>query len=184
MHTYETKSKKERNLLLAVALLLLLLIGGAIFAGVYFLQGDAAADEPPAPSGIIYDDNAQTGGWESLSPEEITNSLNEKVEEGYINISMNTSPVFADGKAQGNLMIVNEAVNRYPQRVVITLADTGEIIYASGAIPVGSKIEADTLDVVLHAGTYPCIAMFHSLDPDTGAILGSAGANINITILN
>ena len=80
------------------------------------------------------------------------------MEEGYINISMNASPVFENGQAEGNLMIVNETVNRYPQQVVITLNDTGETIYIS--------------------------AMFHSLDPDTGAILGSAGANITITIQN
>lgn len=177
-------NKKAREKLPLILFSLVLLICACAMVGAYALNCDAGADVAPAPSGIVYDDNALVGGWESLSPEEITNSLNEKVEEGYINISMNTSPVFADGKAQGNLMIVNETVNRYPQRVVITLADTGEIIYASGAIPVGSKIEADTLDVVLHAGTYPCIATFHSLDPDTGAILGSAGANITITILN
>ena len=79
-------------------------------------------------------------------------------------------------------MIVNESVNRYPQQVVITREDTGETIYTSNAIPVGSKIAADTLDVDLEAGTYDCTAMFHSLDPDTGAVLGSAGANITITI--
>ena len=81
-------------------------------------------------------------------------------------------------------MIVNETVNRYPQQVVITRNDTGETIYTSAAIPVGSKIAADTLDVELEAGTYECTAMFHSLDPDTGAILGSAGANITITVQN
>ena len=112
------------------------------------------------------------------------NLLNQQVEEGYINISMNASPVFENGQAEGNLMIVNETVNRYPQQVVITLNDTGETIYISAAIPVGSKIAADTLDVDLEAGSYDCTAMFHSLDPDTGAILGSAGANITITIQN
>ena len=181
-NTKQSKGSPHKSVFIVLIILLLLCVGVAAF-----MLHQPATDPDPIPSasnGIVYDENALIGGWESLSPEEITNSLNEKVEEGYINISMNTSPVFADGKAQGNLMIVNETVNRYPQRVVITLADTGEIIYASGAIPVGSKIEADTLDVVMHAGTYPCIAMFHSLDPDTGAILGSAGANINITILN
>ena len=116
------------------------------------------------------------------SEEEIVDSLNEKVEDGYINISMNTAPVFADGQSEGNLMIVNESINRYPQQVVITREDNGETIYTSNAIPVGSKIAADTLDVDLEAGTYDCTAMFHSLDPDTGTILGSAGANITITI--
>ena len=131
---------------------------------------------------ITYDDAAEEGGWDSLSEEEIVDSLNKKVEDGYINISMNAAPVFADGQSEGNLMIVNESVNRYPQQVVITREDTGETIYTSNAIPVGSKIAADTLDVDLEAGTYDCTAMFHSLDPDTGAVLGSAGANITITI--
>ena len=79
-------------------------------------------------------------------------------------------------------MIVNETVNRYPQQVVITRNDNGETIYTSAAIPVGSKIAADTLDVELEAGRYVCTAMFHSLDPETGAVLGSAGANITITV--
>ena len=91
---------------------------------------------------------------------------------------------FENGQAEGNLMIVNETVNRYPQQVVITRNDTGQTIYTSAAIPVGSKIATDTLDVDLEAGTYECTAMFHSLDPDTGAILGSAGANITITVQN
>ena len=151
---------------------------------VVALTGCQDTTGQPTPTGLVYDDAAIEGGWESLSEEEIVDSLNEKVEDGYINISMNAAPVFADGQSEGNLMIVNESINRYPQQVTIILADTGETIYTSAAIPVGSKIAADTLDADLEAGTYECTAMFHSLDPDTGAILGSAGANINITIQN
>jgi hypothetical protein len=65
---------------------------------------------------------------------------------------MNTSPNFANGTSAGNLMIVNEAVNRYPQVVEITRNDTNDVIYKSGAIPVGIKtkfltfgIEAESL---------------------------------------
>lgn len=147
-----------------------------------FLSGCQEQEHTTRNEGITYDDAAVEGGWDSLSEEEIVDSLNKKVEDGYINISMNAAPVFADGQSEGNLMIVNESVNRYPQQVVITREDTGETIYTSNAIPVGSKIAADTLDVDLEAGTYDCTAMFHSLDPDTGAVLGSAGANITITI--
>ena len=148
------------------------------------LSGCQNTASEPTPSGIVYDDAAVEGGWESLSQEEIEANLNQQVEEGYINISMNASPVFENGQTEGNLMIVNETVNRYPQQVVITRNDTGQTIYTSAAIPVGSKIAADTLDVDLDAGSYDCTAMFHSLDPDTGAVLGSAGANITITVQN
>ena len=135
-------------------------------------------------TGIVYDDSAVVGGWNEADTEKIVASLNEKVEEGMINISMNTSPNFNDGTSEGNLMIVNDGVNRYPQVVEITRNDTNELIYKSGAIPVGSKIESAKLNADLDKGTYDCTAMFYNVDPNTGAYLGCAGAIINLTILN
>ena len=138
----------------------------------------------PQKACIVYDDAAIEGGWDNLSPEEIAEKLNEKVAEGMINISMNTAPYFEDGKAEGNVMIVNESINNYPQQVEFIRNDTGEQIFQSKAIPVGSKIERAALDVELPAGTYECTAMFHNLDPVSGEIIGTAGAIITITIKN
>ena len=100
-----------------------------------------------------------------------------------INISMNTSPIFQNGTSTGNLMIVNESINNYPQVVEIVRNDTNESIYKSGAIAVGSKIESAKLDADLDAGTYDCTAMFYNVDPETGAYLGCAGAIITISVL-
>ena len=135
------------------------------------------------PGGIEFDPSATEGGWDEADLDAIRDSLNEKVEEGMINISMNTSPVFSDGESAGSLMIVNEDINRYPISVEITRNDNSEVIYTSKAVPVGSKIEADTLDVDLPAGVYECTAMFFNLDPDTGDKLGSAGVVIELTVL-
>ena len=147
-------------------------------------SNDITADsDAPAP-GIIYDTGAVEGGWETTDPDKIVENLNEKVAEGMINISMNTSPYFADGTASGNLMIVNESINRYPQVVEIRRNDTDELIYKSGAIPVGSKIEKAPLSVDLAAGTYDCTAMFYNVDPNSGAYLGCAGAIVQITVQN
>lgn len=71
-------------------------------------QGTAAE---PTPTGIVYDDAAVEGGWETLSREEIEETLNQQVEKGYINISMNASPVFENGQAEGSLMIVARFVS-------------------------------------------------------------------------
>ena len=133
--------------------------------------------------GIEFDPSATEGGWDEADTDEIIAGLNEKVEEGMINISMNTSPVFADGTSKGSLMIVNEEVNNYPQVVEISRDDTGELIYKSGAIPVGSKIEAAKLSVDLDPGTYKCTALFYNVDPDTGDYLGCAGAVVTVTVL-
>ena len=94
-------------------------------------------------------------------------------------ISPVSGPYFEDGTADGNLMIVNESINNYPQKVQIVRNDTGDQIYESNAIPVGSKIERAKLDAALPAGTYECTAYFHNLDPETGEIIGTAGAIIN-----
>ena len=175
----ETRSK---DITVYAVIFLVLLVGAGIFLAVRLLHKPADAALADSKSGIIYDSSAVEGGWDNLSPEEIEARLNEKVAEGMINISANTAPIFEDAASEGNLMLVNESINNYPQMVQIVRNDTGEQIYESGAIAVGSKIERARLDVVLPAGTYECTAYFHNLDPESGAIIGTAGAIITITI--
>ena len=175
----ETRSK---DITVYAVIFLVLLVGAGIFLAVRLLHKPADAALASSKSGIVYDSSAVEGGWDNLSPEEIEARLNEKVAEGMINISANTAPIFEDGASEGNLMLVNESINNYPQMVQIVRNDTGEQIYQSKAIPVGSKIERAKLDVELPAGTYECTAMFHNLAPETGDIIGTAGAIITITI--
>ena len=177
----ETRSK---DITVYAVIFLVLLVGAGIFLAVKLLHKPADAALADSKSGIIYDSSAIEGGWDNLSPEEIEAALNNKVAEGMINISANTAPIFEDGASEGNLMLVNESINNYPQMVQIIRNDTGEQIYQSNAIPVGSKIEHAKLDVILPAGTYECTAYFSNLDPETGDMIGTAGAIINITIKN
>ena len=181
MHKFEKRDAKSRTLVILAVVGLAAALTLGIFTAVRLIRKPAASKDDPK-TGIVYDSSAVEGGWDNLSPEEIAEKLNEKVAEGMINISMNTAPYFEDGKAEGNVMIVNESINNYPQQVIRN--DTQEVIYQSKAIPVGSKIERAALDVELPAGTYECTAMFHNLDPVSGEIIGTAGAIITITIKN
>ena len=183
MHKFEKRDAKSRTLVILAVVGLAAAITVGIFTAVRLIRKPAQTKDDPK-TGIVYDDAAIEGGWDNLSPEEIAEKLNEKVAEGMINISMNTAPYFEDSTAEGNLMIVNESINNYPQKVQIVRNDTGEQIYESGAIAVGSKIEHAKLDAALPAGTYECTAYFHNLNPETGEIIGTAGAIINITIKN
>ena len=185
------KKKSDKRNKIITAITLTAAVAAAVLGIILLLQScqeqpEPTLQEPDAveATGLELDPNAAEGGWDEADLDAIVESLNEKVDEGMINISMNTSPIFQDGHSAGNLMIVNESINRYPQKVVITRNDTGETIYTSGAIPVGSKIEAAALDVELQAGTYECTAMFHNLDPVTGDSLGYAGAIISITVVS
>ena len=181
MHKFEKRDAKSRTLVILAVVGLAAALSVGIFTAVRMIRKPAASKDDPKTC-IVYDSSAVEGGWDNLSPEEIAEKLNEKVAEGMINISANTAPIFEDGSSEGNLMLVNESINNYPQKVQIVRNDTGEQIYESGAIAVGSKIERARLDVVLPAGTYECTAYFHNLDPESGAIIGTAGAIITITI--
>ena len=184
--TYQDHPKQTKgNIRVVLAVVFLACaIGAGIFLITRLVSKPLSKEEARAQTGIVYDSSAVEGGWDNLSPEEIAEKLNEKVAEGMINISMNTAPYFENGKAEGNVMIVNESINNYPQQVEFIRNDTQEIIYQSKAIPIGSKIERAKLDVELPAGTYECTAMFHNLDPETGNVIGTAGAIITITIKN
>jgi hypothetical protein len=161
-----------------IAVLLLLLLLMSLFV---VLRTGASADDEGGFS-LFWDPDAQEGEVTQKTQEEIQAELNRQVEEGMICISMNSAPVFASGTAKGDLLIVNDKSNRYPQVVYILRQDTGEEIYRSGAIAVGSKIEQAALDVDLAPGTYDCVAYFNNVDPDTGEFLGTAGAEIQITV--
>lgn len=175
----EKKGKKRtRRIILVIVLLLLLLLGG-IFAYRHFV-GVQPNDT------VLLEENieAKLGQLEDKSNEEIEAALNEVVEEGTVCISINMNPVFSSGKAEGTLKIENGPMNLYNQRVVITLAETGEEIYHSGLMPVDSHIQTDKLDVELEAGEYDAIATFHAYDVETDAEIGAAIAQIRISVLS
>ncbi len=181
----DSKSNQTKNIVLVV-----LLVAAIVVAVIFLLRGceskplnEIDADTSDKSTGIVYDSSAVVGGWDEADVDKIVDSLNEKVEEGMINISMNTTPTFSDGTSAGNVMIVNEGVNNYPQVVEIVRNDSNETIYKSGAIPVGSKIETAKLSVDLPAGTYDCTALFYNVSPETGEYLGCAGAVITVTVL-
>ena len=173
----EKKKKSKKKYLLL--LLLLLLIPTIWLVKDAFIGGDIPISIP----GINWDDNQGIGDLTGKSKEEIVAALNEKVAEGMINISMNTNPIFETGTSLGTLMITNSASNRYPQLIEIFTKDDSTLVY-SGAVDIGNKVEKSKLLVDLPKGEYECIAYFSAINPETGEKLGTAGANIKITVLN
>ena len=174
----QTKEKKKKSKKKYLLLLLLLLLIPTIWLFKGFIGGDI-----PSIPGINWDKNQSLGDLTGKSKEEIVAALNEKVAEGMINISMNTNPIFESGTSMGTLMITNSASNRYPQLIEIYTKDDNTLVY-SGAVDIGNKVEKSKLLVDLPKGDYECVAYFSAINPETGEKLGTAGANIKITVLN
>ena len=162
------KKSKKKPLIIAAACLLLLVIGGA-----------SAKDDP-----LALDDNATMGILPGIDIAERQAQLQEQLDEGMIAFSINSSPVFANGGAEGNLMLENPANNAKLLVVEILLNDTQELIYQSKAIPTGAYIENARLDKVLEPGEYQATAYFKAYREDDHSFIGQAGAAIKITVLS
>ena len=161
-------TKKKRMVLIALACLLLLAVGGGIF--LMTREEDAAMDDS-----LQLDDNATMGVLPGIDMKERQAQLQEQLDEGMIAFSINTSPVFATGGSEGNLMLENPANNAKLLVVEIYIDATQEMVYQSKAIPTGAYIENARLDKVLEPGEYPATAYFKAYREEDHSFIGQAG---------
>lgn len=174
------KQRKEKKSKKIIVILVVILIALGAVAG-YFLWRNA---QPKETGRFELDEMARDGFFADKSPEDIEALLNQVVAEGMFNISINSNPVFEDGKSEGNLRIENVPNNPYYMQVKITRDDTGEEVYQSKGLKQEQYIENAKLTVPLAKGEYPCTAVFTAVDPETLEEVGTAAAKITIHVLN
>lgn len=111
-----------------------------------------------------------------INKENLEEVLNNMAEEDFVPLGsyeakMSSNWVFADGKsASENAYVENVVANSHDVYFDIMLSDTKERIYASPVLPIGSHLEAITLDKDLDAGTYDCILEYHLVDEEQNTI--------------
>ena len=116
---------------------------------------------------------------------EIQKLLDDKVAEGQFMLNINTRPTFPNGTGKGTLRIENSPQNRYLMIVKIYRYEDrkqGELLYESGAIKPGNKIETARLKVELPKGEYPVIVYFEGYDEKSRDYVGKAGSELSILI--
>lgn len=172
-----TAKKKQKRLLILGTVICLLLVA----AGIGFLL---MSQQGTDGNGLELDDNASMGILPGIDIAQRQAELQQQLDEGMIAFSINASPVFATGSSEGNLMLENPANNAKLLVVEIYMDDTGELIYQSKALPVGSYIENVSLDKVLEPGEYAATAYFKAYREEDGSYIGQAGAAILITVLS
>lgn len=154
----------------------LLLIGG--ITGFFIWKNNKG-------SGYDYDDAARNGIIDARSKEEIQEILNRQVSKGSFNVSMNSNPVFEDGKSEGNLWIENIPNNVGDLQVVIKLKDGKSTkVFETKKIRPNQNIKEAKLDVELKKGTYPAVAHVTATNSKTGKTIGDVDVNLNITVNN
>lgn len=170
------KKKTLRRVIVAAVIILLLSLSALLLWNIYGNSDDTLQDAL----------NAELGQLDGKSKEEIEAELNRIVEEGSMHISMNTKPIFKNGKAKGDLKIENSPANHYGQEIIITVDKTGKEIYRSGLLMPNHHIQTDKLKVNLKKGTYDCTATFVAYDTkleDEPTEIGRLKAEIEIKVL-
>ena len=168
METEEKRAGKQRKGMIFLIVLLLL---AACLAGWSLLRG-----------GFRFDSAAEDGSLDGLTKDQIQELMNNKVDEGMLAISINSTPVFENGKSKGTLRIENAPNNRYNMKVRITMDSDEREIYHSDAIKPAQVIKEDYLDEELKKGTYPCTATFEAYDTKTNEKAGEASAKLKIKV--
>lgn len=165
------KQKKKRRWLLLLLLLLILLGFGGCRAWKYYTVQKPIDDLQKE----LY---AEVGLMPGMTEEEIQARLNQYIQEGYFNASMNGNPKFANGRAAGNVNIENVPGNRYAFTVSIAVKNVdgdaypdaakyiGQTVLTTGLLEPNSFLTQKKLDVALPRGEYVCTATFTVYDKE------------------
>lgn len=188
----EELNKSEKKLRVKAILLIILLF--LVTVGVILVYRKDSG-------GLEKETEAQMGILPGMSEKEVQERLNRRVAESRLNVSINTEPVFADGKSLGNIRIENIPGNNYSFIVTLTVTDTsenegasdyiGQTVMTTGLIAPNSYVAEKALDVNLPRGQYVCTASFKAYsvtEKENGEIetkeAGETGVQIILTVLD
>ena len=116
---------------------------------------------------------------------EIQEQVRENVARGMLRTHMNMIWNFRDGASPShNAVMGNSASNNFPFYFTITLGGTGEVIFTSGLLPLGTVIDNSdiVLGRVLPAGDYDAVVNVHMVDDDGEPVDSNMGFNITLII--
>ena len=149
------KNGKGGKIAFAVCLVVIVVLLGVV---VFLLFRGQDEEEPQRRNVVVNEDNV----------DEVLESLEEGyVPAGYYEVTMNSMWNFESGDVPStNAYVENAQSNANPVYFDVVRTDTGETIYESPIIPVGSHLNEIKLDTVLEAGTYDCILTYHLLDEE------------------
>ena len=177
---FGSSSRKRRFRAMAFILLAICCTAGAA-AGVCLSRQRAA---PASRQGLAYEANVVSGDIPGKTREQRQKELDSVVEEGMLAMSMNVTPF---GKVTGkdcsvNWMIENPSNQGKLIRVEVTLDDTGEKIFETGAIRPGNYLESGPLMASLPAEEYSCTAVFLAYQEESENLIGQAAVKIKLVL--
>lgn len=152
--------------------IIVIIIGIVIIAIVALILLFARQTEPKR-NVVVTPDNVD---------EILSDMKGQATKPGTYEVKMNTTWNFDRGnKASSDAYVENSTANTNAVDFDIVLSETGETIFKSPVIPVGSHLENITLDKALKKGKYACVLTYHLLD-DNGNTTGKLNLNLTINV--
>ncbi|MDR1560413.1 MAG: hypothetical protein LBS84_12110 [Clostridiales bacterium] len=160
----------------------MILASAAILAAVFIgrqLKGEPAVDlqHTAVSAGIpIIDAN---------NLEAVKFSEDEKASKTSFTTHMNTIWNFKSAESPSiDAVVGNSASNNYPFFFDVKLSDTGEVIYNSSLVPVGSNVREILLNRDLPEGEYEAILTYHLVDDENNdtVLASDLGFTIEINV--
>jgi hypothetical protein len=168
----------KKKVLIVVLILVLILIIGALAAIIFNLLKSKETSDDGTPTSrrntVVSMDNK----------DEILADLNNKIAEGLFEVKMNVEWSFEDSSTPSeNAYVANVTSNSNTVYFDVTLDSTGETIYESPYLPVGSELSNIALSSQLAAGTYPCTLTYHLIDDDYNDV-STMAVTVTLSVLN
>lgn len=152
----EQKSKNVKGVIVFALCVLIIVV--LLILVIYLLNDRQKENEPVKRNVVVNEKNVQ---------EIVEQMTEERTPPGSYEVTMNSTWNFANGDAASeNAYVKNAETNTNSVYFDVTRTDTGETIYASPIIPVGSYLDNISLDDSLPAGVYDCLITYHLLDEE------------------
>lgn len=175
--------KKNGNQAAVLGVCCTLLVCAAIVAAAILLREQPEVFIPPYLPPVLTDGGIFIATADNLA--EITDRVRENVERGMFATYMTTTWTFQDGHSpSGNAVKGNSSSNNYPFWFTVTEQISGDIVFTSGLLPVGTQLSEIVLDTPLPAGEYDAIMDIHMVDDDGEFIDSDVGFGLRIVVLN
>lgn len=171
-----TGTKKSSSLVIIIAVVIIVAVLGAV---IIVLALNSQTSNPsnqttPRRDVLVTPDNI----------DEVLAEIQETNPDSAYTASMNIDWYFEDGASpSSNAYIENAVENSRTVYFEVTLADTGEMVYSSPYIPVGSILQNPALTVDLDAGEYSAVCTYHLVDDDYNE-LSTVSVSVKLHILN
>jgi hypothetical protein len=164
----ESEPSGKKGILIAVICVILVLAVVVVMVLVFLKPKDANTRNV-----VITPDNID---------EVLAEMGDQKAETGTYEVVMNSTWSFKNGhSASTNAYVENSTSNQNDVYFDVVRDDTGESIFKSPTIPVGSHLENITLDSDLPAGDYACTLTYHLLD-DSGEPTSKLSLALDISV--